>query len=578
MSCAPDLRQPKPWFRSQLAQGWLLVGVAAVSTFASLASAGRLPATDLPQHALFLQRILEGDTAVYAVVWWAPYTLLFWLAIPLAPWLGPAQSIWTVTALAVALVPVAAAALATSLRRSPALGLFAYLAAFSTVLVWGFASLILSAAMFGFAIAAAVRYCARPSALRGVLLALAMVASYCAHLLGFVVTLVAVWAVVLTWPRRVSLPLLWPAVVGSAIDLCLVGLWALSLRRPWAMGAPADVFGREDHDAWLRLTQLPFAASEFGRVGALLSSWLPLAALFVLALTLSLYQYARLAGRARAARVARAPTLPKRLRALGRRFGFSLAFSLAGVLYFTVPLWLGETYLVYPRFLLFMAVLAPGALLVARHRVTHGVACSAIVPVLFLIGAAGNEARVNASRTQCVDRLAERVRPGEAILGLRFGEPAANYSAPIDLHLAAELALRRRGSIGMDFTDFGAGPVSYQPGYDRIVVPANLVWDARLYRHDQHGREFTAWLLHGRTDFSDWVAQNLGKRQAVEVTSCGPWTLAVDRSTEVATPQHRVFMPHQHAVGSCSLARHPELLAGGDSLLKRVESARRGLP
>ena len=88
----------RPWFRSQLVQGWLLVGLAASSTFASLATAGRLPGTDLPQHALFLQRMLAGDTSIYEVSWSAPYTLLFWLAMPLAHWLGPAKSIWTTRA------------------------------------------------------------------------------------------------------------------------------------------------------------------------------------------------------------------------------------------------------------------------------------------------------------------------------------------------------------------------------------------------------------------------------------------------------------------------------------------------
>jgi hypothetical protein len=562
----------RPWFRSQSIQGWFLVGVAAVFTFVSLSTAGRLPGTDLPQHALFLQRILQGDTAVYDVQWWVPYTLSFWLAMPLAHWFGPTESIWIVTALAIALVPLAAAALATSLRRSPALGLFAYLAVFSTVLAWGFTSLVLSAAMFGFALSAALRYCRRPSALRGALLLLAIVASYFAHLFGFVVTVVAIWAVVLTWPRRVSTSLLWPAIAGTLIGFALSSVWLLTWRKPWAMGLSAALFNRDNHDVWSRLARFPLAVTDFGREGVLFP--LPLAVLFVLALALSAYDHARIAGRARAFGLARRPALSQRLRALGRRFGFPIAFVVTGILYFTVPMWLGGIFFVYPRFLLVLAVLAPGALLATGNKGTHRLACCGIVPVLLLIGAASSEARINARRTQCVDRLAEHVRPGEAILGLWFGWSHAGYSAPVDLHLAAELAARRGASTGLDFTDYGRGPVAYQPTYDRLVVPATLLFDALLYQHDKQGREFTAWLLLGHSDFTGWIAQHMGKRPDLEVVSCGHWALVIDRSVEAGGRLQRAFMPHVHAHGSCALSRHPDVTEGLDRLLGRAGAAR----
>jgi hypothetical protein len=400
-----------------------------------------------------------------------------------------------------------------------------------------------------------------------------MAGSYFAHVFGFTLTVVAVWAVLFTWRRRAGASL-WPAAAGTLFGAGLLGFWLLTFRKPWAMRLSAELFGRDNHDIWLRLTRFPHAVVDFGREGVLSPVWLPLVALFVLALVASAYRYARVVRRARAAGFSLRPRLAERVRALARRFGFSIALVVAMVLYLTVPMWLGGTFFVYPRFLVVMAVLAPSALLVTRSRTTHRLACCAVVPALLLSAGASSEARANARRTQCVDRLAQHVRPKEAILALWFGWSHAGYAAPVDLHLAAELASRRQASTGLDFTDYGAGPVSYQPGYDRLVVPATLLFDPNLYAHDEHGREFTAWLLLGHSDFSGWIAQNIGKRPDLEVVSCGQWALVVDHGALAGGRPARAFMPHLHPQGSCGLDRHPDLTQGLERAFRGAESAR----
>jgi hypothetical protein len=555
---------PRSASRREEIVGWCLVGAASVLTVIGLSSAGRAPGVDLPQHALFLQRMLDGGSDVYEVRWVVPYVLLFVIAAPVALLSDPAQGIWTATAVAIALLPIGGATIASSLRRSPALGLFAYLAAFSTPVAWGFSSLVLGAGVFALAIAAAVRYSRRPGVVPGLVLAAALVLAYSAHSVGWVITVTGCWLVVLLWPPRFRAANLWPLLLGTGAGVALMNAWLIGMVRPWAQNYLAIAAQHEEHDTLSRILRLPFAVTEYGRAGAMFWPWVALALLFLIAAVSSWRELARVRTRARRIRraAAKLSVLERGRRAL-RRYGLALAWATTVLAYFVTPLWVGQTLMVYPRMMAFGVVLAPAVFLGRRRQLPHWLAVAAIVPAMLLIRGAVNETAAYAEQTKCIDVLTRKLRPQERILSLYYG-PArpGSYSAPVDLHLAAEMAARRGGMIGKDFTDYGYGPVGYRKGYDRLVVPANLVWNSRLYDHARHGREFTAWLLIGlRGDIRRVVRATFGASEALHATVCGAFTLVLDSSVIPGRRKSEVFLPHFHREGSCSVEAHAAALS-----------------
>ncbi len=541
--------------------GWTLIAVASALTFAGLGFSGRPPGVDLPQHALFLQRMLDGGSEVYETRWVAPYVLLFLIAMPVAALTDPAQGIWTAAAFAIALLPVGSAALASSLRRSPALGLFAYLGAFSTVTAWGFASLILGAGVFGIAAAAAVRYGRKPGAVRGVLLAGAIVLSYAAHGVACVITVIACWLLVLVWPARFRVSQLWPLLVGTGISLLLASVWLIGMVQPSARSYLATA-SEQEHSALTRLLYLPLSVAQYGRAGTLFWLWALLAVLFVLAIAITARDFRRVVVRARRLRArCSALSIPERTRRSLKRHGILLAWIASVVAYFVIPLWVGTTLLVYPRAMIYGAILAPLALLGRRSRWIHRLGIVAIVPVLAMIHSATRETRAFAEHTECIDVLTQQVRPHERLLSLHFGTASPSYTARVDLHLAAEIAARRHGMIGKDFTDYGWGPVTYRAGYDRMIVPANVHRDARSYDHARHGREFTAWLLVGAPgNVQQLVRSTFGTDDALRTTVCDAYALVLDTSVVPRDVPGEVFLPHFHPEGSCSRAGHAAAL------------------
>jgi hypothetical protein len=487
--------------------------------------------------------------------------LLFLIAMPIAALTDPAQGIWTAAAFAIALLPVGSAALASSMRRSPALGLFAYLAAFSTVTAWGFASLILGAGVFGLAAAAAVRYGRKPGAVRGVLLAGAIVLSYAAHGVACVITVIACWLLVLVWPARFRVSQLWPLLLGTGISLVLATVWLVGMVEPSARSYLATA-SEQEHSALTRLLYLPLSVAQYGRAGTLFWLWGLLAVLFVLAVAITIRDFRRVVVRARRLR-ARCSALSNRERTRRslKRHGILLAWIASVVAYFVIPLWVGTTLLVYPRALIYGAILAPLALLGRRSHWSHRLGIVAIVPVLAMIHSATRETRAFAEHTKCIDVLAQQVRPHERLLSLHFGTASPSYTARVDLHLAAEIAARRHGMIGKDFTDYGWGPVTYRAGYDRMIVPANLHRDARSYVHARHGREFTAWLLVGAPgNVQQLVRSTFGTDDALRTTVCDAYALVLDTSVVPRDVPGEIFLPHFHPEGSCSRAGHAAAL------------------
>ena len=69
-----------PWRLRDDAVAWAAIALLAFCAFAALAFAGRLPATDAPQHALALRRLLEGPDDLFRVRWEFPYFLFYAVA------------------------------------------------------------------------------------------------------------------------------------------------------------------------------------------------------------------------------------------------------------------------------------------------------------------------------------------------------------------------------------------------------------------------------------------------------------------------------------------------------------------
>ena len=189
----------------------------SVVTFAMLATAGRPPTVDLPQHAVTLRRFLDGPSDIFAIRWSAPYSVFFFVASLFAMVVDAARAVWLTMALTIALMPVAGAALAASLRRTPLLGCFALLGAFTTVTGWGFLPLMLGAVVATFVFAAALHHADQPGTRPAVLLAVLLAMVYSAHLVAWVIAVPLSIAVVVTRPRPLSFRALWPLVVGRRL-------------------------------------------------------------------------------------------------------------------------------------------------------------------------------------------------------------------------------------------------------------------------------------------------------------------------------------------------------------------------
>ena len=538
--------------------GWLLVLCVAMLAWLALATAGRLPGVDVPQHVLVLQRMRDGPSEVHTIRWVVPYTLEFALALPFAAWLGPAEGIWIVTALSIALLPVGAATLATVLRKPPLFGIFGLTAAFSTTVAWGFVAQVLSAAFFAFSTAATIHYCRGPSAGRGLLLAGTLTLTYTAHSVGWVLALLQCWIILLVWLPRPTIRSLWPLVLGTATTLALYNAWILNKRRPWADGVPAAIYSGQEVGLAQRISELPLAFSEFGRTGGLLLPVLLLLVVFAAFVFLGYQHLLRALRRLHRLSARRSGTsAPPSLKRWLRRFGPSMAWASAVLGYFIVPLWVGGILMVYPRLMVFAAVLTPAAVPARATRGMRWLALFALLPSLWLISSARAEGIAFAERTRCLEVLAAQVRQGEALLQLWWDVPD-RYRLPVELHLSAEVAARARGSIGKDFTDYGGNPVVYRSGFDRIVVPSNLIWDGNLYSHSEHGEEFTAWWVVAPGERIPSLLRGIfGHDESLQARVCGNYALVTDLSVEPGGKPARVFTPHRHPPGeACTLERH----------------------
>lgn len=504
---------------------WILLVAVALTIFFALALAGRLPAVDLPQHALILQRMIDPGAA-YQVDWSTPYVTLFVIARVFAWFTDPMTAMWLVTALAIAALPLSSGALAASLGRSPALGCFAALVAFSEVTSWGFASMVLGASACCLALASAVGYAREATTRRGLLLAAAIALAYWTHLLAWIITVPAVWWVVLLRSRTVSARRLWPLALGTAVTGTAFAVWNLGREVSALMGETIRMY-LPGPGLGARIVDLPDRAASFGREGALTLPWVALLLVSLAAIGASLWYTVGVRRRARRLSL-RAPATWRRRAA---RAALPAIVVAALGCYLVAPLMWSGVFNIYPRFLLFAGVLLP-VVLPGRVRV-RALALLAAPAACALALVAGGEVAANAERTQCIDRIAAAVRPGETLLSVRSRNPPPGYAQPIDWHVDAEIAARRSATTTFDFVDIGASPVRYAPGWQRSLMPSATGGQFRA----GDAAEYTALLL------VDSAAPP--PQPNLEVTQCGRFTLLTDTGVAPGSRPAMRYLPHR---------------------------------
>lgn len=537
---------------------WGSVGGVSLLTFLCLAIPGRFPGVDLPQHALILRRLLEGSSDYYVIDWTTPYLLFYGVAALATPFVDPLRATWLATSFSVALLPISAATLSAALGRSPALGVFALLGAFSAVVAWGFASLVLGASWMAFSIAAAIGYANTPGPKRGALLAALLFVGYFAHSLAWLVAVFTSWFVVIVWRRSLHPRVLWPLVVATLPSAALMLEWVSREPRPWL--SRFFLARAPDPEPTLadKIAEFVPNAAALGHPDALRTPWSVLAAVFVVAAGIGGALAVRnLLRERRASAPGGRPGSAEALAEL-RRITPPLIWLTAIACYFVAPLWLGDVYLVYPRFILLAGVLTPAAILFARTPAVRALALVAALPAAWLAIAAGGEVEAFAGSRTCIDELTEQLREDETLLSLPLETVPPGYALPLDLHVQAAMAARRGGYVGMDFVDFGATPVVYRPGVDRPIAPPDLVWDIAYYDHARQGEEFSAWIVQGPPPMVARAIAHLFDGPDYRVTTCGGYGLVQDMSVEPGTLAHLLYLPHAsgHPADGCDVGDH----------------------
>jgi len=521
-------------------EGWIAVGLLAVATFVALATVGRLPAVDLPQHALLLREAFDPATSgLYEFRPLAPNAAFYAVAYLFHAGSANYMTAMQLTAaLAAALLPVASGFVADASGRNPALGCFAALGMFALPAAWGFFALYLGVAGFATSLALSYRFARRPTPVRGWLLVAALLATYWAHMLAWLITLPVVAAILCVQLRPLRIRWLWPLALGASVTVGVNLLWRHGIEATELAKFRAS-FDEPGPGALARLKDLRINSAGFGTGDALRWPWLLLATLAVAAGVVAGVMAVRALRRAHAARLEVKRSV--RLRSWARRLlipGLALALAVA---YLIMPLTTAGVFLVYPRFLVFIAVLIPLLLpRLARHK-TALLGLAALVPALWLVMAARAEAHSYAETTRCIDTLVARARPGESLVNLIYRTKPPGYTSEVDMYLAAELLARKGGILSFDLADYGHGAVGFRPGVERKPLwPVASLF--RFYRHAVHGREYTAlFLLAPPFD----PQQRFGSTPGIRVEQCGDMALIIDERVPPGSRPAVRYLPHQ---------------------------------
>lgn len=559
-----------------------------------LATAGRPPTVDLPQHAVTLRRLLDGPSDIFAIRWSAPYSVFFVIASVFAMVTDAARAVWLTMALTIALMPVAGAALAAALRRTPLLGCFALLGAFTTVTGWGFLPLVLGAVMVTFVFAAALHYAHQPGTRRAILLAGLLAAVYSTHMVAWVIAVPLSMAVVVTRLRPFSVRALWPLVVGGGWGGLLCWRWLSGLVKGEALARQPDYL--PGHPWRQKLGDLIETSTLFGRQEPLATPWTLLGLVAIVGVIGCVMIAARDGARARrekapgaspgAAKTASKKTTSASKRSKRRRGGRSAAAGkkaraagaagdasssagvsdggslqattwyrlrdvIAGVVPVVAPVgafvcflltpttWF-QTFLVYPRFLVITAVFLPAAFIGVAPRWTRLIAWPGVILALILVYQARGEVVQYQEMTACMDELGDKVRPGESLKAVRLLGRPEGYHQPVFAHVVSDVTARRGGFSDYEFADNGTSVVTYQPGVRR----SSLTWG----RERGELGEYTAWLIvHPKVTEVNDVKKAYLYGHDVTIERCGEFILATEEAVEPGSKKARRRLPHRSA-------------------------------
>jgi hypothetical protein len=516
---------------------WGAIAAASLAIFTALVTAGRPPTVDLPAQANMLRHFIDasapGYDGPYDLVLTAGYTGVYWLGrVFVAAGLDPERAVDVVTALAVALLPLSSAAVARSLGRSPAYGLFACAAAFGSILGWGFVAMILGVDALGFAIAAACAYSTKGTFARAALVVAAVMLAYAMHFAAWLVALpsVAFICVARTLPDATPRSLLRAVAPSLVAALPTFAAWALWRSHP---ASQFRAFRTEDGfrygpDPFARVLELPFHLAGFGahvELAALCAALIVAVAAVVAIVGARSTSFASTSWRTSLARYAPACV------------GIGCV-----VAYFAAPLDYQGAFFTYPRFIPMLAVLAPACLprLDGNQR---ALPLTALAPVIVLAWLARAECADFSAITHCLDDLANSARDDESLVPLTWLQVPPGYREPVFIHNADVIIAKKGGRLPFDFVDMnvGSSSVGYRPGFTR-EMPHWDDWHPDHYDHKSYGVEFTAWLL---TAPPKPLGEIFGAQQGWRVDQCGPFVLVTDASVAAGSKPATRFLPHR---------------------------------
>lgn len=405
------------------------------------------PMVDLPQHAaqVFVWKHLDdpafGYRQIFEIDLASPYLAGHAVARLAAVLLPVPAAMKCLVSLAVLALPLA---LFVLLRRSESdewNALLGFPLAFGFAFYWGFTNYMLAVPVGLAFTAAALGYARRPSRRSGLALALFAFVLYFFHALAFALSIAVAGLWILTASKgrfRERLLLAWPLAPATVV----IAAWFLLLRFTDPSQSAAVLWSET---AFERLRDLPSMLAGAGRqqgprlLGGLLVLGLPLAG----------------------GRWSWRP--PWRLAPLAVALG----------LFFAAPNRALNTWFLYPRFAVFIALFALLAMEPARHELRRR--AGRMLIVAFVIGWAAfltADFRAIDAEARHFDAVVESMEGGRRLLGLVF-EPGFDAVAgmPVFGHFHMWYQAKKGGLAEFTFATSAPNPVQYLPGAGPLADP-----------------------------------------------------------------------------------------------------------
>ena len=475
---------------------WLAAGLTVLAFLLILPVivADFLPFTDYPQHLSAISVVHHFGQAQFDFAsnfvresLWQPGFAFYALANFLAS-IFPIEAAARIgIALSIILFPLSFLLFLKAFDREPAYALFALPLTYNTLLFWGFIGFHLSLGLYFLGLAALGQLLKRWSVARGMLLVLVSILILFSHPYTLILFLgSAIWLIACLRTQLKAL-LQHAALLAPAGLLFLI--WFAEKKYPPFLNTT------ELHPFLHRLVRLPDSLLH----GLDSRIEYPLLAILLLCGLLLKFWPSKSNRNLKEGRLSK-DTPPPAPKQMPGRFAFWALPGLALfnlIFYFILPISYRGWWFLYPRHLIFFALLAVASL-PARpdglpRRLSLGVLalCGLLMPILLATQfiAFDGEARG-------FDEVLAKMKSNKWVNTLilkRNSEVLRGYPY---LHFGAYYQARKAGHISMSFLRFGTLPYRFRPDRPRPRTPANWEWiGERLFSYPRHGKNYHYFLI-----------------------------------------------------------------------------------